>query len=366
MSTELKQTPFAAAYPNGVVEWIDVFGYAVPLTWGDPAVEYHAVRNHAAAMEFSMLLKWDIKGSAAVQTVNCIFSRDISHMEPGQIAYGVVVTESGHMVDDVTVFIHSSEHIRIFGGNPQVGEYIDNHKPANVTVTQRREDLAQLSVQGPASRKILQSLTDSDLSNIALPYYRFINEVKMAGIHLQISRLGFTGELGFEILLPVEQAKTFWDALFNAGQDDGLLPAGAAAVMMCRVESGMIMAELEYDHTMSPYECRMGWSVDLHKVDFQGKEALAAAKEKPSLAVVSVILPEEGEYDGDALSVDGNQVGHVTMAIPSPYLKGQFLGLARVLKPNHIEGTKLDLPSGGQAKIVHTPVYDPDRINVRS
>ena len=368
MNEELKQTPFAAAYPAGVVEWIDVFGYAVPVTWGDPGAEHDAVRNRAAAMEFSMLLKWDIEGPGAVQVVDSIFSRDVSRMESGQVAYGVVVSEDGTMVDDCTVFVHSPDHVRIFGGNPEVGEFLEKYRQGNVSITPRRDQLAQLSVQGPESRNILQQLTDASLSNDSLPYYRFLTDVDMAGMSVQVSRIGFTGELGYEIMLPVENAVAFWNALFEVGAPSGLLPAGAAAVMMCRIESGMIMAEFEYDESMTPYDCRMGWAVDLDKKDFQGKQALVSAKDKSSLTVVSVVLSQDGEYDGVSLLVDGTKVGFITMAIPSPCLGGRVLGLARVDRAHSEIGTEFDLDaeSSAKAEIVPMPVYDPERTRVRS
>ena len=363
----LKRTPFTDAYPAGVTEWIDVFGYAVPVTWGDPGAEYDAVRNRAAAMEFSMLAKWDVRGPSAVDVVNRVFSRNVATQKPGRVSYGVVTSEAGMMVDDCTVFLHGPEHVRVFGGNPLVGEFLAAQAPADVAVTQRRDDLAQLSVQGPMSRKILQRLTGADLSNAALPYYRFVTGVEMVGIPAQISRIGFTGELGYEVLIAADQAVPFWDALFEAGGGDGLLPAGAAAVMMCRIESGMIMGELEYDETMTPYECRMGWAVDLGKDDFQGKPALARAKDGPSVDVVSVVFSAEGEYDGAPLTAGGERVGHVTMAVPSPHLGGRFLGLARVDVEHAAPGSAFDVGVDGDrtATIVPMPVYDPERTRVR-
>ena len=363
---DLKRTPFTDAYPDGVTEWIDVFGYATPVTWGDPGAEYDAVRNAAAAMEFSMLAKWDVRGPTAVDVVNRVFSRDVARQRSGRIRYGVVTSEAGTMVDDCTVFLHGPEHVRMFGGNPLVGEILAAEATDDVTVTQRRDDLAQLSVQGPKSREILQRLTDADLSSSALPYYGFVTGVEMAGIPSQVSRIGFTGELGFEVLVAADRAMSFWDALFESGSGDGLLPAGAAAVMICRIESGMIMGELEYDETMTPYECRMGWAVDLGKDDFRGKSALARVKDTPSVEVVSVVLSDEGEYDGAPLTVGGERVGHVTMAVPSPHLGGRFLGLARVGVSHAAPGLVLDAGDGGRtATIVPMPVYDPERTRVR-
>ena len=119
-----------------MTEWIDVFGYATPVTWGDPGAEYDAVRNAAAAMDFSMLLKWDVRGPSAVEVVNRVFSRDVARQKPGTIRYGVVTSEAGMMVDDCTVFVHDPEHVRVFGANPRVGEFLAiAQAPDDVTVT---------------------------------------------------------------------------------------------------------------------------------------------------------------------------------------------------------------------------------------
>lgn len=364
----LKKTPFADHYGEGVVEWLDVFGYGIPLTWGDVPAEYDAVRNHAAAMEFSMLLKFDVEGPGALETVNRIYSRDLSGMTAGKIAYGCVVTPDGMMVDDCTVFVYGPEHVRVFGAHAEVGDFLESAKSQGVTITERRAELAQLSVQGPKSRQILQKMTSADLSNDGLRYYNFLTGVEIAGIPAQISRLGFTGELGYELLIPVERAGDLWAALLAAGKDDGLLPAGGAVVMTCRVEAGLIMGGLEFDENTSPYECRMGWAVDLDKDDFQGKAALTRLKDTPRHRVVSVVIdgPEQ-EYSGATLQSDGEDAGTVTMALPSFYLNGKILGLAKVAVAHAKVGTVLDVANGAaKAEIVPMPVYDPERKRVRS
>lgn len=365
----LKKTPFADHYGDGVVEWLDVFGYGIPLTWGDVPAEYDAVRNHAAAMEFSMLLKFDVEGPGALETVNRIYSRDLSGMTAGKIAYGCVVTPDGMMVDDCTVFVYGPEHVRVFGAHDEVGDFLAAAKTDGVTITERRDKLAQLSVQGPKSRQILQRMTSTDLSNTSLPYYNFLTGVDLSGIPSQVSRLGFTAELGYEVLIPVERAGEFWAALLAAGKDDGLLPAGGAVVMTCRVEAGLIMGGLEFDENTSPYECRMGWAVDLDKDDFQGKAALTRLKDTPRHRVVSVIIegPEQ-EYSGATLSSGAEAVGTVTMALPSFHLNGKILGLAKVAVAQSKVGTVLGITADGDAKaeVVPMPVYDPERKRVRS
>lgn len=365
----LMQTPFTQCYPKTVDEWVDVFGFALPLSFGDPEAEYHAVRNAAAVMEFSLLNKWDIQGPGALETVNKVYSRDVSALASGQIAYGVVTDDQGLMLDDCTINFYGPEHIRVYGVNPEVEASLRRNLTPGTTMTDLRADFGHMSVQGPKSREILQGMTTTDLSNAALPYYHFLTGVDLAGIPVQVSRMGFTAELGYEILVDADQAVALWDALFEAGRDYGLMAAGSATVMTARVEAGMMMGELEYDNTVTPYDCRLGWAVDLDKADFQGRAALITAKESSARTVVSIVLSGEGDFEGAPLMHDGNNVGHITMALPSPFLNGKFLGLCRLQRCAAKIGTVLALGGdhvGVTAEVVRTPVYDPERKRVRS
>jgi len=361
----LMPTPLAPLYGDGVVEWMDVFGFAVPLTWGDPAAEYDAIRNHVAVIEFSMLLKYDVTGSGAADCVNRVFSRDVTAMKAGRVAYGVVVTPDGHMIDDCTVFYHSAERVMVMGANPRLGEDLTAAAGTGVTVRECRADYAQISVQGPKSRALLQELTTADLSNAALPYYDFRAGVTIAGIPMQISRLGFTGELGYELLLPVDRTPDLWAALTASGQKHGLRPVGGAGLMMARIEAGLVMGGLEYDEASTPWECRMGWAVDLSKPDFQGKAALAELEGGARITLVSIAFPTGVEgLDGADIMVDGSPAGTISMAVPSPALDGRMLALARIDKAYALVGTTVS-SQGNSGTVVAMPVYDPDRRRTR-
>ena len=141
--------------------------------------------------------------------------------------------------------------------------------------------------------------------------------------------------------------------------------------MMARIEAGMVMGEVEYDHTVTPFECRMGWAVDLDKGDFLGRDALVAKKDTADGRVVTVRISGEADgMDGSALLLDGREVGFVTMAVPSPLLDGATLGMARVQRDASAVGTRLTTtdPAGSSrsVEVVATPVYDPERVRVRS
>lgn len=361
----LMPTPLAPLYGEGVVEWIDVFGFAIPATWGDPEGEYDAIRNHVAVIEFSMLLKYDVTGPGAADCVNRVFSRDVMAMKPGRVAYGVVVDVDGHMIDDCTVFYHGPERVMVMGANPRLGEDLVIAAGPGVLVRECRADFAQISVQGPKSRALLQELCSADLSNAALPYYDFRNDVTIAGIPMQISRLGFTGELGYELLLPVDRTADLWAALTATGQKHGLRSVGGAGLMMARIEAGLIMGGLEYDETSTPWECRMGWAVDLTKPEFQGKAALAASKAGTRKTLVSIAFPKGAEgLDGAEITVGGTSAGAISMAILSPALDGKMLALARIDKVHATVGTSV-AAAGISGTIVNMPAYDPDRKRAR-
>jgi len=366
----LALTPFHQFTPTDVEEFIDVYGYAVPLWITDPATEYDAFRTRVGILEFSMLYKWEVEGPGAVAVVDAVFSRNVQAMKVGQVAYGVITDADGFMIDDCTAMVHSPHHVRVFGGNPQSLALLEAAATPGTTVTERRQDWAVLSVQGPNSRALLQRLTDTDLSNEAFPYYTFQTGVTLAGLDAQINRLGFTAELGYEVMVPVADAETLWNAVMGAGEDLGVQACSAAALMMARVEAGMIMGELEYDQTISPYECRMGWAVDLEKGPWVGRDALKARKDSDAGRVVTVRVDGEPENaDGATLLKDGTEVGRITMAVPSPTLDGATIGLARIHRDAAPVGTALSVagPDGElAAAVISTPVYDPERKRVRS
>ena len=365
----LKPTPFLPFYRDGVLDWIDVLGFAMPATWGDVPGEYGAIRNAVAAIEFSVLLKYDVKGPGAVATVDAVFSRDVAGMAAGKIAYGVIVTDEGYMIDDCTVFVHGPEHVQVIGGSEHIGASLHRAARPGTVIAERRDELAQLAVQGPNSRALLQRLTAADLSSKALPYYNFITGVEVAGIAAQVSRLGFTGELGYEVIIPVDRAADLWAALTKEGRDLGFRAAGGAALMTARMEAGLLMSGLDYGPDTTPWECRMGWALALEKAEFQGKDALIALKDKVRTRVVTIVLdPTDVDLEGATLQLDGRPVGTIIMALPSPDLDGKIISMVTVDVDASRTGTKLAVAEhpGLVADVVSTPVYDPERSRARS
>ncbi|HWH25105.1 MAG TPA: aminomethyltransferase family protein, partial [Pseudolysinimonas sp.] len=286
-----------------------------------------------------------------------------------RIAYAAVVNEDGGMVDDVTVSVLRDDALLVIGGNPEVFDALNQAAPAGTTVEERRENYGVLSVQGPKSRELLQRLTDADLSNENLPFYGLLTDISIAGVTASIFRVGFTGELGYEVMIGAADAEKLYTAVY-AQTDLGVTPFSGGALMIARIEAGFVLADVDYDPAVSPYECSIGFAVDLEKGDFRGREALVARKADAPVRLVGVASDAAPEvFEGAQLSYNGANVGEVVMAVPSPALGGRTLSLVRVANEAATVGTRLIASVGGndfEAEVVATPAHDPQRLRRRS
>ena len=361
-----KETAFYPRLQALTDQWMDLFGYWAPSVVTDTQEEYRAVREAAGLMDFTMLRKVDLDGEGALDLVNSIVTRDVSKLTEGRIAYGALAADDGKMVDDCTTMMRAPDHVRFCGANDRDYEiFTAKAAGTDVQVREFTDDMPHLCLQGPKSREVLQGLTDADLSNQVFPYYTFREDVEIAGIPVFMTRLGYTAELGYELWVERNRALDLWDALLEAGRPHDVRVIGMIALDLFRIEGGFIIGGIEYDATVSPYECGLGWSVALDKGDFQGREALARDKEATHLRLTSIVLERGGdEASGAVLSVDGEEVGLVTQAVESPYLGGKTLGLAKVRKEVNEPGRAVEAQIDGgvvAGEIVSHPVYDPER-----
>ena len=366
MSKETAFHPRLAALTD---QWMDLFGYWAPSVVSDTLEEYRSCREAAALMDFTMLRKVDIDGPGAQAFVNTIVTRDVSKLTRGRIGYGALTDEDGKMVDDCTVMVRTADSIRFCGANDRDYDIFSAKAPAGVSVREHTDATPHLCLQGPKSREILQRLTGSDLSNAAFPYYTFREDVEIAGVPVFMTRLGYTAELGYELWVERDRALALWDALVEAGAPAGMKVIGMVALDLFRIEGGFIIGGVEYDPTVSPYECGLGWSVALEKGDFQGREGCLRDRDGTTLRLATVVLESGGEAaSGAPLIVGGEEAGFVTQAVASPFLGGKTLGLAKIRKDLHVPGTRVEArvegaPVGGE--VVLHPVYEKERRKAR-
>jgi aminomethyltransferase len=345
---------------------MDLFGYLAPSVVTTTADEYRACREAAALMDFSMLRKVDIEGPGAADFMNSIVTRDLARVPHGRIAYGALTDERGKMIDDCTCMVRSPDAVRFCGANDRDYEMFSARAAGSgLTVSEMTDALPHLCLQGPASRRILERLTDSDISGKAFPYYTFREDIDVAGIPVFMTRLGYTAELGFELWLERARCLELWDALIEAGKPSGMRVIGMDALDLFRIEGGFIIGGVEYDPGVSPFECGLGWSIDFAKPTLPAREALERDRDATRQRLASVVLDSGGaDATGAQLRIDGTDVGYVTQAVVSPHLDGATLALAKVDRDGIAPDTRVEARVGDvwvSGRIVRHPVYDPER-----
>src|SRR5215218_2929481 len=293
-TTATKETAFYPRLKALTDEWMDLFGYWAPTVVTDTQQEYRAVRETAGLMDFTMLRKVDIEGAGAQDFVNTIVTRDVSKLTQGRIAYGALTDDNGKMVDDCTSMLRSPGRIRFCGANDRDYGIFTDRAPSGITVREFTDDMPHLCVQGPSSREILQEIANQDLSNEEFPYYTFREDA----------------ELGYELWVDADRALDLWDAVLEAGEPNGLKVIGMTALDLFRIEGGFIIGGVEYDSTVSPYECGLGWSVDLRKATFRGRDGCERDRDATRLRLTSVALDDGGAAaTGAPIEIDGAEVG---------------------------------------------------------
>ena len=366
--------------------------YAVSVYEVHHEHEYNAIRNAAALIDISPLYKYLITGKDATKLVNRIITRDITKVRVGQVIYCCWCDEQGKVIDDGTITRLAENEYRWTAADPSLRWFQQNALGLNVRIEDITEQVAALALQGPTSGRLLNAAADADITN--LKYFR-VTHGKIAGVNVDISRTGYTGDLGFEIWMPWRDAVKVWDELNSKGKAFDIHPAGMIALDIARIEAGLILIEVDYTSSkkalidaqkFSPAEIGLGKLVDLKKETFVGREALAReAKKGAERALVGVEInwnEVESLYDriGMAPQVPsmasrtavpvyrgGRVVGKATSTTWSPTLK-KMIALACVNRENSTAGTTLNMEITVEAvrhtvsaKIVPLPFFNPAR-----
>jgi aminomethyltransferase len=335
----LLKTPFhpRTEAANKLWAWGNWGGYTTALTFEDLAMEHSAIRNTATVYDLCPMIKYRIEGSEAVDYLNRLTIRDAGKLSVGAVHYTAWVNDSGHLLDDGTLFRLTESRFRLCCQERHLPWLLDSAHGFDVTVDEETEEVAALSLQGPTSAEVLR------LAGFAIDD---LKPFRLAGFplgtgQLMISRTGFTGDLGYELWTTPDQALALWDRLFAAGQLYGLRPIGSDAVNIARLEAGFIITGYDFtpadvcvreDRLRSPIEMGLGWLIDWDKGHFTGKAALARQREKGARwAFVGLEIEGNIPAEGAILyHAQKREVGVITGACWSPVLK-KNIALAQIL-----------------------------------
>ena len=354
--------------------------------------EYNAIRNAAALIDISPLYKYLITGKDATKLVNRVITRDIGKVSVGQVIYCCWCDEQGKVIDDGTVTRLEENKYRWTAADPSLRWFRQNGTNMDVQVEDISEKVAALALQGPTSAKLLKAAAEADIAN--LKYFR-VTHGKIAGVPVDISRTGYTGDLGYEIWVPWNDAVKVWDAVMETGKRFDIHAAGMLALDVARVEAGLLLIEVDYTSSKkaliasqrySPYELGFGKMVHLAKENFIGKAALEKDQEEGvarQFVGLEIDWTEvEARYETFGLTPAApsqtsrvavpvycgeKQVGKATSTTWSPVLK-KMIALASIDTSHSKLGTRLQMEITIEAnrqkvtaKIVKMPFFNPAR-----
>jgi aminomethyltransferase len=339
-------------------------GWDMPVEYSGISTEHLAVRAAAGLFDVSHMGEVEIAGKGALEAVQHITSNDAAKLQIGQIQYSGLTTPQGTFVDDLLVYRYGPSHylLVINAGNidKDVAWIMARAKEASpdVGVVDSSNRYALIAVQGPKAQEILQPLTAIDLP--AMKYYWFAHG-EIAGVRGTVSRTGYTGEDGFEVMVPPAMATRVWDALLQAGKPLGMIPAGLGARDTLRLEAAMRLYGNDIDETTTVIEADLGWIVGWNKTEFLGRDVLHQQKASgvPKTMVGLEMIDRAIARHGHPVFHHGQQVGIVTSGTQTPYLK-KAIAMAYVPPALKAPGTELEIDIRGRrarAVVVPMPFY---------
>ena len=362
----LKKTPLHARHTASGARLVPFAGWEMPVEYSGISDEHLAVRTRAGLFDVSHMGEIEVAGKDALRAVQRISSNDAAKLQVGQAQYSGLLTPSGTFVDDLLVYRLAPSHFLLVvnAGNiasdyAWIAEHIAGAGDAVAVDSSAR--YALLALQGPAALDVLQPLTGIDLG--ALKYYWFAHG-EIANVRGTVSRTGYTGEDGFEVFVPPQQADRVWQAILQEGAARGVIPCGLGARDTLRLEAGMRLHGSDIDETTTALEADLGWIVGWKKAGFEetiGGPALATQKAAGvRRKLVGFEMLDRGiARHGYDVYVGGAKAGHVTSGTQTPFLK-KAIGMAYVPVEVAAAGAEIEIDVRGRrlrARVTPMPFY---------
>lgn len=336
-------------------------GGAVPLRFTDSTAEHLSTRRRCGLFDFSFMGAWEISGAGAIEHLERLQTRDPTALVPGQIAYTLLCADDGTIINDATIWMFAPDRYWLFTGRKTDAVWIEpaaaEGDPSTVRVTRFDQHAAVLALQGPASGRLLASIVGRDIV-ASLTYFRFTQTPFLGGT-CQIGRIGYSGELGYEIVLPAERALDLWQRLREAGHAYGLLECGFTAADSLRVEAGHILFANELARSRRPIEVGLARLVANVSPRMRGQGALRRAVDASSRLVCVELADSSSPRDESLPQLE------LTSDVVSPSF-GVRLGLGFAPPDHSTLGTRLRCADGTLATVCNRPRHDPTRERPRA
>jgi len=365
----MKHTPFFEIHKQLGAKIVEFAGFMMPLQYSGINDEHITVRRGVGVFDVSHMGEIWIKGAKAFALTQYITSNDIQKLKPGKALYSVMPNGKGGIVDDLIVYQYSDDKYMLVVNAANIEKdykwILKQNENFGAEVENASDNIAQLAIQGPKAMEVLQKLTDINLSEIK--FYHFV-ESTLAGVdNVIISNTGYTGSGGFELYFYPQYAQQIWKAIFEAGKDFGIKPAGLGARDTLRLEMGYCLYGNDIDETTSPIEAGLGWIVKFTEGNnFIDREYLWKQKNegiKRKLVGFEMLKKAIPRHGYKIYSIDEKQIGYITSGTMSPMLKkGIALGYIDVAYKEF--GTEVLIDIRGKkykARVVKPPFWKPEQ-----
>lgn len=356
----LKRTPLTDTHAALGAKLVPFAGYLMPVQYPSGITAEHlAVRKKAGLFDVSHMGEFIVRGPGAVDFVNYVTTNDVAALVVGQAHYSTILNDRGTIEDDCLVYRAADHLMMVVNASNAAKDFAHISKQLgrfDATLDDVSDETALLALQGPEAAKILQRFTDADLSSIKYYHFAFGSVAGIDGII--ISRTGYTGEDGFELYFPNENAVAVWNALTESGE---VVPVGLGARDTLRLEMGMALYGNDIDDTVTPLEANLQWLVKLKKGEFVGRDALLKQKEEGLKRKLVGFTSSERAFPrhGYPVYVNGEPSGDVKSGTMSPSLNIP-IGTAYVPSENAAPGSPLEIEIRGKrirATVEKTPFY---------
>jgi aminomethyltransferase len=336
-------TPLYKKHLELKASMVDFAGYKMPMQYSSIFEETKAVRDSAGLFDVSHMGEIEVSGEEAAGFVNYLVAFDISKLRRFQAKYTVILNEKGGIIDDLVVYNLESKYLIVVNASNQKKdfEWFLKHKKGQVKVKNAGKKYFQIALQGPLSEKIINSVTEKDVS--ALGFYHS-KEEKIANIQVLVSRTGYTGEDGFEIYGKSEEAEKIWDVIMEEGKKYDISPCGLGARDLLRLEMGYCLYGNDITTETTPLEANLSWVVSFGKDHFIGKKQLLKKKEEgTNRKLVGIMVPGRRiPRHGYSILKERGKIGVITSGNFSPTLDSS-IALGYVQSGFSKEGTKIEI-----------------------
>ena len=340
---------------------VDFAGWDMPVQYTSIVEEHQAVRQRVGLFDISHMGRLRFDGAEARRFLDRLLTNDVAALQPGQVRYSLVCREDGGILDDVLVYRFPQHYALVVNASnrEKIIACCELRRDGfEVSIVDETFATCMIAVQGPAALGVLQPHCELALS--AMPYYTAA-DANVLGAAAVVSRTGYTGEDGFEVIVPAERGVELWEALLRSGEASGVLPCGLGCRDTLRLEAGMPLYGHELDESIDPLTAGLGFAVKLDAAEFVGKPALIERKARPS-GQKRVGLQLEGRRiarEGSSILADGQFIGRVTSGTFSPTLQ-RPIAMGYVTSDRAVIGAAVSVDIRGTtapAEIVRLPFY---------